>query len=128
MVHWAKKSLYFCVQSYVWVALFNKLGGVAQSVRALACHARGCEFESRHSRHFLVLLLNEDECIIILWGRTGFDLDSYARLQAEDNGWPLKTSIKNVYANSNIDMAPSLAEADEILARFGWAEEATLAA
>jgi len=25
-------------------------------------------------------------------------------------------------------MAPSLAEADEILARFGWAEEATLAA
>jgi hypothetical protein len=64
----------------------------------------------------------------ILWGRTGFDLDSYARLQAEDNGWPLKTSIKNIYANSNIDMAPSLAEADEILARFGWAEEATLAA
>jgi hypothetical protein len=64
----------------------------------------------------------------ILWGRTGFDLDSYAKLQAEDNGWPLKTSIKNIYANSNIDMAPSLAEADEILARFGWAEEATLAA
>ena len=29
-----------------------------------------------------------------LWGRTGFDLDSYARLQAEDDGWPLKTSIK----------------------------------
>ncbi len=64
----------------------------------------------------------------ILRGRTGFDLDSYARLQAEDNGWPLKISIKNTYANDNVDMAPSLAEADEILARFGWAEEAALAA
>ena len=31
-----------------------------------------------------------------LRGRTGFDLDSYARLQAEDDGWPLKTSIKNI--------------------------------
>ena len=64
----------------------------------------------------------------VLWGRTGFDLESYARLQAEDNGWPLKTSIKNIYANNDVDMAPSLAEADEILARFGWAEEAALAA
>ena len=64
----------------------------------------------------------------ILWGRTGFDLDSYARLQAEDDGWPLKRSIKNIYANDDVDMAPSLAEADEILARFGWAEEAALAA
>ena len=63
----------------------------------------------------------------ILWGRTGFDLDSYARLQAEDDGWPLKTSIKNIYANSNIDMAPSVAEADEILARFGFQEAALVA-
>ena len=55
-------------------------------------------------------------------------MESYARLQAEDNGWPLKTSIKNIYANNDVDMAPSLAEADEILARFGWAEEAALAA
>tara|TARA_Y100000310_G_scaffold45307_1_gene42236 strand:- start:28 stop:237 length:210 start_codon:yes stop_codon:yes gene_type:complete len=62
-----------------------------------------------------------------LRGRTGFDLESYARLQAEDDGWPLKTSIKNIYANSNIDMAPSVAEADEILARFGF-QEAALAA
>ena len=54
-------------------------------------------------------------------------MDSYARLQAEDDGWPLKTSIKNIYANSNIDMAPSVAEADEILARFGF-QEAALAA
>jgi len=46
-------------------------------------------------------------------------------LQAEDNGWPLKTPIENTYANSNIDMefAPSLAEADEILAKFGFVEE-----
>ena len=67
--------------------------------------------------------------VILLRGRTGFDLVRYARLQAEDNGWPLKTPIKNVYANNDVDMvAPSLAEADEILARFGWAEEAALAA
>ena len=64
----------------------------------------------------------------ILWGRTGFDLDSYARLQAEDNGWPLKTSIANTYANDNVDMelAPSLVEADEILARFGYVESEEL--
>ena len=64
---------------------------------------------------------------MILWGRTGFDLDSYARLQAEDNGWPLKMPIKNIYANDNIDMAPSVAEADEILARFGFQEAALVA-
>ena len=64
----------------------------------------------------------------ILRGRTGFDLDSYVRLQAEDNGWPLKIPIKNIYANSDIDMemAPSVAEADEILAKFGYVEEETL--
>ena len=46
-------------------------------------------------------------------------------MQAEDDGWPLKKTIKNIYANSNIDMelAPSLAEADEILAKFGFVEE-----
>jgi len=46
-------------------------------------------------------------------------------LQAEDDGRPLKKTIKNIYANSNIDMefAPSLAEADEILAKFGFVEE-----
>jgi len=49
-------------------------------------------------------------------------------LQAEDDGWPLKKTIKNLYANNDVDMAPSLAEADEILARFGWAEEAALVA
>ena len=63
-----------------------------------------------------------------LWERTGFDLGPYARLQAEDDSWPLKNSIKNIYANNDVDMAPSLAEADEILARFGWAEEAALVA
>ena len=63
-----------------------------------------------------------------LWGRTGFDLDSYARLQAEDDGWPLKKTIKTLNANSNIDMdmAPSVAEADEILAKFGYVEEEAL--
>ena len=52
----------------------------------------------------------------------------YARLQAEDDGWPLKTSIKNIYANDDIDMevALSVAEADEILAKFGYVEEEAL--
>ena len=31
--------------------LSEAMGGVAQLVRALACHARGRGFESRHSRH-----------------------------------------------------------------------------
>ena len=29
-------------------------GGVAQLVRASACHAEGCGFEPRLSRHFLI--------------------------------------------------------------------------
>ena len=33
----------------------ERCGGVAQLVRALACHARGRGFESRHSRHFFLL-------------------------------------------------------------------------
>ena len=40
-------------------------------------------------------------------------------------------SLKNYQGNStanNVDMAPSLAEADAILAKFGWAEEAAVAA
>ena len=49
-------------------------------------------------------------------------------MQAEDDGWPLKKTIKNIYANDNIDMemAPSVAEADEILAKFGYVEEEAL--
>ena len=34
---------------------FEELGGVAQLVRALACHARGRGFESRHSRHLMAI-------------------------------------------------------------------------
>ena len=66
--------------------------------------------------------------VYLIWGRTGFDLESYVKLQAEDDSWPLKNSIKNIYANSNIDMetAPSLAEADEILAKFGYVEDEAL--
>ena len=65
---------------------------------------------------------------IILRERTGFDLEPYARLQAEDDSWPLKISIKNTYANDDVDMemAPSVAEADEILAQFGYVEEEAL--
>ena len=37
----------------------------------------------------------------------------------------LKHPLKNINANDNVDMefAPSVAEADEILARFGYVEE-----
>ena len=45
-------------------------------------------------------------------------------------GWWL-ASLKNHQGNStanNVDMAPSLDEADAILAKFGWAEEAAVAA
>ena len=34
----------------------------------------------------------------------------------------------NSTANNNVDMAPSLDEADAILAKFGWAEEVAVAA
>jgi len=34
-------------------------GGVAQLVRAIACHAIGRGFESLHSRHFLTLSLQK---------------------------------------------------------------------
>ena len=49
-------------------------------------------------------------------------------MQAEDDGWPLKTSIENIYANNDVDMemAPSVAEADEILAKFSYVEEEEL--
>ena len=56
-------------------------------------------------------------------------MDSYARLQAEDDGWPLKISIKKLNANNDVHMEfspPSLAEADEILAKFGYVEEEVL--
>ena len=39
----------------------------------------------------------------------------------------LKKLSKNLNANDNVDMAPSLAEADAILAQFGWAEEVEVA-
>ena len=64
-----------------------------------------------------------------LWERTGFDLEPYAKLQAEDDGWPLKNIYqKNINANTDVDMemAPSLAEADEILAKFGFVEDEAL--
>jgi hypothetical protein len=32
----------------------HRYGGVAQLVRALACHARGRGFKSRHSRHIFI--------------------------------------------------------------------------
>jgi len=62
-----------------------------------------------------------------MWGRSGFDLVSDAKLQAEDDGRPPKNSIKQSNANNVIDMAPSVAEADEILARLGFQEAALVA-
>ncbi len=61
------------------------------------------------------------------WGRTGFDLGSDAKQQAEDDSWPLKKSITTSNAKDAVDMAPSVAEADAILAQFGY-QEAAMAA
>ena len=36
--------------------------------------------------------------------------------------------LGNSTADNIVDMAPSLAEADAILAKYGWAEEAAVAA
>ena len=49
-------------------------------------------------------------------------------MQAEDDSGPLKNSIKNIYANDDVDMemALSVAEADEILAKFGYVEDEAL--
>ena len=83
-------------------------------------------FRSVKKQYFLTK--KTKACNITLWGRTGFDLESYARLQVEDDGWPLKTSIKKLNANDNVDMgmALSVAEADEILAKFGYVEDEAL--
>ncbi len=46
-------------------------------------------------------------------------------------GWwlaSLKIYLGNSTADNIVDMAPSLAEADAILAKYGWAEEAAVAA
>ena len=40
----------------------------------------------------------------------------------------LKNLSRYSTANNIVDMAPSLDEADAILAKFGWAEEAAVAA
>tara|TARA_Y100000592_G_scaffold75843_1_gene118604 strand:- start:592 stop:723 length:132 start_codon:yes stop_codon:yes gene_type:complete len=40
----------------------------------------------------------------------------------------LKIYLGNSTADNIVDMAPSLAEADAILAKYGWAEEAAVAA
>jgi hypothetical protein len=46
------------LDSKVWLVLFLNLscGGVAQLVRASACHAEGHGFESRHSRQVETLI------------------------------------------------------------------------
>ena len=46
-----KKSLHFCFLSDI-VPSINLNGGVAQLVRASACHAEGRGFEPLHSRHY----------------------------------------------------------------------------
>ena len=53
-------SLFLSIDGGCGMSQFSALpiGGVAQLVRALACHARGREFESRHSRHFLICLFH----------------------------------------------------------------------
>ena len=44
---------------------------------------------------------------------------------AEVDPWPLKTGIKNINDNIvNVDFAPSVAEADAILAKFGYVDAA----
>ena len=79
-------------------------------------------------KNFVVILKITMMACNNLWGRTGFDLGSYARQQAEDDSWPLKSPISVSTAKNEVDMAPSLAEADAILAKFGWTEEVAVAA
>ncbi len=47
-----KKYLQKIFQHIIIRLVKTKYGSVAQLVRALACHARGREFEPRRSRHF----------------------------------------------------------------------------
>ena len=51
-----------------------KSGGVAQLVRAIACHAIGRGFESLHSRHFIRLRVI---IVIIMAGVTGLEPATY---------------------------------------------------
>jgi hypothetical protein len=55
---------------------------------------------------------------------------SKLKRHAVDGSWPLKTSTKKSNAKNIIDVefAPSIAEADEILARFGYVDADLVAA
>jgi hypothetical protein len=43
-------------------------------------------------------------------------------------GWPLKKPVTQTEGNNNVEFAPSVAEADAILAKFGYTETRELAA
>ena len=62
-------------------------GGVAQLVRALACHARGRGFESRHSRHSLAIY-SADLCdLTIAYVLRHYNLSSWAVCDILLNFW-----------------------------------------
>ena len=63
------------------------------------------------------------DSFFLIWACTGFDSPKLVRFHAGDGSWPRKTPAAKSNANANdMGLAPSVAEADAILARFGYVE------